>query len=59
MVLLILGFALWAGFHGLKRIALERWSILGGDGKAAISVGILSGLFLIIPGYQTAGYIEI
>lgn len=59
MVLLILGFALWAGFHGLKRIALERRSTLGGDGKAAISVGILSGLILIIWGHQTAGYIEI
>ena len=59
MLLLILGFVLWAGFHGLKRIALERRSTLGGDGKAAISVGILSGLFLITLGYQTPGYIEI
>ena len=59
ILLFILGFALWDGFHGLTKIASERRSANGGDGKAVISVGIFSGLILMIWGYQTAGFIGI
>ena len=59
MLLLIFGIVLWAGGHSLKRIAPEWRTALGQYARAVISMGILSGLVLMIWGYRTAEFIEI
>ena len=59
MLLLILGIALWAGFHGFKRIVPEWREALGKYGQAVVSMGILFGLVLMICGYRMADFIEI
>ncbi len=59
MLILILGIALWAGFHGLKRLAPEQRKNLGNYGQAIVAMGILAGLVLMILGYRMAGSIEI
>ena len=59
MLLLILGIAFWAGFHGFKRIAPERRTALGKYGPAVIAMGILSGVVLMVWGYRTAEFVEV
>ena len=59
MLLLILGIALWAGFHSLKRITPEWRSAMGKKGQGLIAIGILSGLISMIWGYRTAEFIVV
>ena len=59
MLILILGIALWAGFHGLKRVAPEQRKNLGNYGQAIVATGILSGLVLMILGYRMTYPVEI
>ncbi|NEY90767.1 NnrU family protein [Tabrizicola oligotrophica] len=54
MILLILGLALWAGAHLLKRLAPELRASWGDRAKASIALALALGVVLMVIGYRSA-----
>ena len=54
MIMLILGLALWACAHLLKRLAPQLRGGLGSSGKAIVAIAILAGVALMVMGYRSA-----
>ena len=54
MILLILGLALWVGFHFWKRIAPGHRAGFGDKGKGIVAGGLAVSIILMIIGYRTA-----
>ncbi|MDU8911854.1 NnrU family protein [Aestuariicoccus sp. MJ-SS9] len=57
--LLVLGLALWTAAHLFKRLAPDARAGMGDAGKAAVAVGVLAGLVLMILGYRGAEFISV
>jgi uncharacterized membrane protein len=58
-ILLILGIALFAGGHWVKRLAPEKRAAWGDKGKGILSVAMLAGVVLMVVGYRGAGFVNV
>lgn len=54
MILLVLGLALWVGFHFWKRIAPDHRAGFGDKGKGIVAGGLAVSIILMIIGYRMA-----
>jgi len=58
-ILLILGIALFAGAHWVKRLAPDRRAAWGDKGKGILALAMLAGIVLMVVGYRSAGVVQV
>lgn len=58
-ILLILGIALFAGGHWVKRLAPEKRAAWGDKGKGVLALAMLAGIVLMVVGYRSAGVVNL
>jgi len=58
-VLLILGIALFAGAHWVKRLVPEKRAAWGDKGKGVLSILAIASVVLMVVGYRNAGFVNV
>lgn len=59
MLILIIGVALWAGAHLLKRLAPSLYVKLGSGSKGIVALMIVASIVLMVVGYRMAPFIPV
>jgi uncharacterized membrane protein len=58
-LVLVLGIALFAGGHWVKRLAPARRAVWGDKGKGVLSLIMLLGVVAMVIGYRNAGFVNV